>query len=350
MTETRFNLVSILLGGLAGLIVGAIVGVVVGFVIVPARGTNVDISDLKADSQDNYIVLVSDAFAYDKDVAVAQQRLTQLNDKDIKAHITRLAKSYATSDSDKAARLAALVLAMGSNDSTIRTLAQKLTAPGSSTAGGAPTKFAQIPPTATNTPTDTPTPTVTPSPTNTRVPVVALKPTAALKPTEAPTVAVAALAAAIPPDWRPAFPSQWWRDIRYTPATATAGQTYWRLKSALFCDVNDTRNNCPDLTGGNNSHDIYLSLLDQAGNCTTGNIHHVINTGDEPPVEKKDEPFPWDQCNFDYQWNMYGEGNSFWVDGYPSDKIEGLCMCSVVQNLSNRMHVRYYLIFQLATR
>lgn len=348
MTETRFSLVSIAIGGIAGLVVGVIIGVIIGFVVAPARGTNVDISDLKADSQDGYIVLVSAAFAYDNDLGVAQQRLAQLNDKDIKAHVTRLAKSYATQDPDKAARLAALSLALGSNDSVLRTLAQSLTAPGGSTAGGAPTKFAQVPPTSTSTPTDTPAPTKTPVPTNTAAPVVVAKPTTAPKPPTAPVVAAAA--AAIPVDWRPAFPGQWWRDIRYTPANASAGQTYWRLKSALYCDVNDNRNSCPDLTGGNNSHDIYISLFDQAGKCVTGNIHHVINDGTEPAVEKKDEPFPWNQCNFDYQWNMYGEGNTFWVDGAPSDKIENLCMCSVSDNLSNRMHVRYYLIFQLTTR
>ena len=112
--------------------------------------------------QDDYILMVAEAFAADRDIPLAQQRLARLNDPRALERIITLAQDYAPQQDYVAQRLALLAVAAGSKDKTLVALAAT---------ASAPTFTPTFTPTITNTPTATPTvPTKTPRPTNTLVP------------------------------------------------------------------------------------------------------------------------------------------------------------------------------------
>lgn len=112
--------------------------------------------------QDDYIIMVAEAYAADHSVTLAQQRLARLNDPRTTEHIIALAQSYAPQQDYIAQRLALLAVAAGSQDKTLVALAATVTAP---------TFTPTFTPTRTDTPTPPPTvPTNTPPPTNTLVP------------------------------------------------------------------------------------------------------------------------------------------------------------------------------------
>jgi hypothetical protein len=110
------------------------------------------------------------------------------------------------------------------------------------------------------------------------------------------------------------------------------------------------------LPGGGMDHSIYVSVLNPDGSCSDAKINHVTNTGDTTPLEQKVAPYPWSSCDHDYEWNMYGEGNDIWIDGLPSDRLNGMCLCNKTPPpgttgiLQGHAHVRYFLIFQKTTR
>lgn len=364
MTETRFTWRWLLVIAVVGIFMGLAVGLAAGWILFPNVGGS-NVAGLSASAQNDYIVLVANTYAYDQDLKHAQERLGQLQDKDIKTRIERLAKSFATRKDPSAANLADLAVALGSDDSSLQVLAEQVTNTSDSpTDNQEPTKIAQVdnsiePTTTAEEPTVKPTKvkkaTPTPKPTEEAAPTDTPKPKAPVakataKPTDVPTAAP--VAAAVAPQWAPDFPSQWWNGVAFSGAAVAPGQEYWHLKSALYCDVSDQRNNCPNLSGGSSDHTIYVSVVDANGQCADVKINHQINTGEMQDMEKKDVAYPWNpySCNVDYEWAMYGEGSNIWIDGLPSDKISNLCLCSVINNWSARAHVRYFLVFQKTTR
>ncbi len=365
MLETRFTWKWLFVVAALGIAGGVVLGLIVGwaFPISPAAAT--DPSALNANAQNDYIVLVANSYAYDDDLDAAKQRLTLLKDASIKTHVERLAKSLASKKDADAANVADLAVGLGSTDSSLKVLAASVV---NNDPNAEPTKVArvQIEPSPTTAPTiaatDTPAATATlettntvAAPTRTKAAVNSTpKNTSTPKPA-APTQPPAP-AAVLMPAFAPSFPDGWWNGVHFVGASVAPGQQYWRLISALYCDVDDKRNNCPNLPGGTMDHSIYVSVLNPDGTCASATVKHVTNTGDTTPLELKTQPYPWNGCNQDFEWNMYGEGNDIWIDGLPSDKMTGLCLCNVVPPpgttgiLQGHAHVRYYLTFQLTTR
>jgi hypothetical protein len=307
------------------LLVGLCIGLFIGGVLWPPQIANVDVADLKPSAQDEFIILVADAYAYDGDLPSAQKRLAELKDKNIAARVARLAKELAAQNHPSATNLAVLALALGVSDAQIARLVMTL----------APA--ATLTPTATPTaaPTDTPTPTLTPSVTPTFKPTSTITPTrtATRRPTLSPTPKPAALA---PTVWLPAFPAEWPGGVRYEPANVAPGQRYWRLARALYCDIRDTRFDCPNLPGGSDGIGIYVLLVN-------GKAPLLLDGAPANLEDKSNDPYC--QCTYE----LFPDGRTIQVANFPSDKIGGLALNSVKTKVP-QTHVRYFLTFELVTR
>jgi hypothetical protein len=269
------------------------------------------------------LTLVADTYAYDKDLDRAKSRLNELKDKNIGVRISALAKKFAAQNQPAAANLAALALALGETDPHIALIAATVT----------PT------PTLTPTPTEPPIPTLTPPATPTWTPTATLTPTRTatrrpLTPTPKP----------VPPtNWIPPL-AEWPSGAKYQDASASvaAGQKYWRLVKAMFCDLKDKHDYCRDLPGGESGTSTYVMLIDANGARTTAPLIVTKSDGktatpDDIGIQKSAE----DMCNCNYSFPSYG-----WliqIGGAPSDKMSGL-------SLPMNYHVRYFLTFQLVTR
>ncbi len=360
MTETRFTWRWLSVVAAAGLLAGCVIGLLFGITFMPNLGGTADVSALSASGQNDYIVLVANSYAFDQDLALARQRLALLGDQDINSRVERLAKALATRQDPDAANVADLAVALGSSDSQLKVLAASVI----NNLGGSaePTKYAMAEVAPTDTPAPTDVPTNTPAPTQTGTAVPTKKPvvrTPAAPANPQPTLGPTA-APQLMPDLVPQYPQFWWPDITFTPASAAPGQQYWRLKWALFCDAGQTDNNCGNLPGGTMDHSIYVAIQNPDGTCADATPAHMTNDGKMVPMYKKQVAYPWNSCaTTDWEWPMYGEGNDVWIDGMPSDRLSGMCMCNVTTPpgsppgyhiLQGHAHVRYFLIFQLATR
>ncbi len=373
MTDTRFTWRWLFVFAAAGVVIGLVLGLLAGWAVPLGGSAPVDVSALSASAQNDYIVLVANSYAFDDDLPHAKQRLDLLKDSNIKARVEKLAKALNTRQDSYAANVADLAVALGSTDAALKVLAAQVTNNAGGEPSGEPTKVARVedPPTATPKPTKaatakvaTDTPAATePSaePTDTPAKPTKAAATAAPKNTVAPQPQPTnppAPAAALQPEWKPGL-DQWWSGVKFVPASVAAGQQYWRLKSATFCDVPpagapSSTDTCPGMPGGPMDHTIYIGVLDAGGNCAQNiSVKHLTNTGDTTPAEQKNAIYPWNSCNVDYEWNMYGEGNDIWIEGngLPSDRLNGMVMNSPQLNWSsNKAHVRYFLVFQLTTR
>jgi len=301
------------------LLVGLGIGLFIGGVLWPPQIANVDVTDLKPSAQDEFIILVADAYAYDQDLPGAQKRLAELKDKNVGARVARLAKELAAQNHASAANLAALAIALGESDSHIARIVTTLT----------PTS------TPTAMPTDTPAPTLTPSVTPTWKPTTTITPTrtATRRPTLSPTPRSAAIA---PTVWLPAFPAEWPGGVRYEPANVAPGQKYWHLARALYCDIRDTRFDCPNLPGGSDGIGIYVLLVN-------GKAPLLLDGAPANLEDKSNDPYC--QCTYE----LFPDGRTIQVANFPSDKIGGLALNSVKTKVP-QTHVRYFLTFELVTR
>lgn len=206
-------------------------------------------------------------------------------------------------------------------------------------------------PTSTSLPSSTSAPTRT----TTRTFTPTLKPSATRRATRLPTAPPTSPPPLLP-QFQPPFPEGWHKTVQFTPANVAPGQSYWRLVSAVFCDVpakgHEKEETCPDYPGGMLDHTVYIAVLDENGGCAENvNVLHEMNTGERVPLVTKVQTYPWTSCATDYEWTMYGEGNAFWLADLPSDRIDGLVLNSPQLNWAeNRAHVRYFLIFQRVKR
>lgn len=159
-TDTRPARRRILLIALIAVIAGGVLGFFIAQAwLVP---TVVPTVELAASDEDDYIIMVAEAYAVDRNSAIAQQRLARLNDPRTTERIIALAKEYAPQQDYIAQRLALLAVAAGSKDKTLQALAATVTAP-------------------TKTPTATPVPAVAPADAGT-VPGDTNPPTSTLEP------------------------------------------------------------------------------------------------------------------------------------------------------------------------
>lgn len=404
MTETRFTWRWLLVIAVVGIFMGLAVGLAAGWIIFPNIGSS-NIAGLSASSQNDYIVLVANTFAYDRDDAAAKRRLGALQDKDIKTRLERLAKALAARKDTAAANVADLALELGSEDSSIMVLAEQVVNTGDPSVDTEPTKSARsdggsettsetpaaapgktTAPKATATPTEDekkpkparqtqtalalsnsdadptqPSEEATDEPTD----IPATKAPAATKaPTAEPTAAAPA-PAPVTTEFIPAYPGGWWDAVQFIPAQVAPGQQYWHLKYARYCDwaPDDKHETCPGFPGGGMGTSIYVMTVDESGACVTTDVNDDINDGSKYPLTTdaiKKIDYPWNPYNYpctqNYEKGMYGEGNSISVPGLPSDKITELSLCSKSPPAGynpppcGHVHVRYFLIFQRTTR
>src|ERR1700720_964576 len=104
MTETRFTWRWLLVIALVGIFMGLAVGLAAGWILFPNIGGS-NVAGLSASAQNDYFALVANTYAYDQDIKRAQERLGQLQDKDIKTRVARLAQSFAVRKDPSAANL-----------------------------------------------------------------------------------------------------------------------------------------------------------------------------------------------------------------------------------------------------
>jgi hypothetical protein len=132
--------------------------------------------------------------------------------------------------------------------------------------------------------------------------------------------------------------SLWPPSTNFQAASVPTGTLYWHLVRALYCDSNDTRNNCPNLPGGGTGTSTYVMLLNQSGGRAEASLQSP--SGQTPKSSG-------DMCNCNY---AFLDGPTpVQIGGYPSDSISGLILYSVQTKLTN-YHVRYFLTFQLSTK
>ncbi len=372
MTETRFTWRWLFVVAALGLVCGVVLGLGAGW-IFPISSSSVDASALSPNAQNDYIVLVANSYAYDGDLDLAKQRLALLKDSNIKARVERLAKSLSTKKDPDAVNVADLAVGLGSIDSALKVLAASVVNSGDP--GGEPTKVAraQIDPTRTPKPiiaaTETAAATATLQDAATDTPAAtATKKAAAPKNTNTPKPAAtnppAPASPGLSPEFTPAFPAGWWNEVRYIPAQVAPGQQYWRLKYARYCDwaPNDSFDPCPGFPGGSASPGLWIMATDQSGACASNATAKVeLNDGSVQefgPDKIKTIAYPWypGPCQTDWEKGMYGEGNNVSIEGFPSDTITNLKLCSANPPagynppLCGHAHVRYFLVYQLTTR
>ena len=313
-----------------GLIGGLMIGLWAGWIAWPVQVSNVDVSDLKPSAQDEYVVLIASDYAFDQNLDRAQQRLALLHDSTISGRIAGQAKESAALDKPYAAALAALAVALGSTDNEIALIAT----------------------TATPTITNTPLPTGTPFPSLTPIATFTIAATATITPTHTPTRRPRATATPAPApiaatNWIPPYPTEWPRGIKLETVNVAAGQKYWHLVKALYCDSNDTRNDCPNKPGGGTGTNIYVKLISANGTRTDAPLivtkPDKTNAGVSDMTPKQAD----DMCDCNYTWEA--DGSAIQVEGAPSDKVSGMSLFSVKAGLGN-FHVRYFLTFQLLIR
>ncbi len=386
MTETRFTWRWLVVIALVGIFMGLVLGLAAGWLVAPTISSS-SIAGLSTTSQKDYIILVANTYAYDQDALRAKQRLAQLQDKEIKTRVERLAKELAARKDPSAANVADLALGLGSEDSSLQVLAEQVSNISDPTGSDAePTKMARADsgsntgaqePTATLEPTSAPSePTAKPTKNKknkaTATPEAAGAPTnlpatrvAATKPPTAQPTAATPQPAPVTTEFIPEFPAKWWDAVKFIPAAVAPGQQYWHLKYARYCDwaPEDRFNTCEGFPGGGDGVGIWIMTVDETGNCVATPVTDILNDGSQhaltPDMLKKIN-YAWNPfgfaCDQDYEKEMYGEGNTISVPGLPSDKITELQLCAKSPPPGKnpppcgKAHVRYFLIFQRATR
>jgi hypothetical protein len=162
---------------LVGVAVGLGVGFLIGWGIWPVEYYDTDPVDLRAEHKEEYVVLVSAAYALNGNLEQARDRLAKLEEEDIARVVADLAQQY---------------LERGEDTTTTRNLVMLADALGSSTEAmlayvATPTPVPTFTPTATEVPTSTPTetPTEVPPPA-TATPVPPTPTLTAVAPTSTP--------------------------------------------------------------------------------------------------------------------------------------------------------------------
>ncbi|MBI5301690.1 MAG: hypothetical protein HY868_06110 [Chloroflexi bacterium] len=320
MKKTRIALLAAASIVMLGLIGGLGFGVWLGLTLWPLQASNVDVSDLRAEAQEELIVLTANTFAVDGDLDRAAERLRQIKDPKIGDRVAILARNYALNNDPSAAHLAQLAEALGVTGPELARIARTAT----------PTRTLTLTPTSTPTMIPSATPTLTPSPTITPTRTATRRPTATRT-----TVPVGT-------NWIPGYPSSWPGGVKYEPINVASGQKYWRVVKAIYCDLRDKHDYCQNLPGGDDQQGIWVSLIDANGARTSAPL--LVTRPDGNRAASNDigvEKSPTDMCNCNY--SFFANGWPIQVEGAPSDKISGLAMTA-------NYHVRFFITFQLLTR
>src|SRR5437588_1364222 len=117
---------------LLGIVAGFVVGVVVGVIVSPLTVTNADIANLRPAEKEDYVLMVSAAYALDHNLPDARQRLAKV-DRDAAAaakYVADLAqRAIDDEDSRNAKNLAALAVALGAGTPSLRSYLSDVSAP-----------------------------------------------------------------------------------------------------------------------------------------------------------------------------------------------------------------------------
>jgi len=257
MMEVKRRTVVLLLA--AGLLVGLVAGLILGWVIWPVEYFDTDLSDLRTQYKEDYVVMVGAAYAMNNDLAHAVGRLEKLKVPNPGQFVAVQAESYISEGRDINDIRSLVALAKGLGTDTER-MARYFATP-TSTFTPTPPSTPTFTPTSTPAPTDTPVPpTDTPlPPTDTPVPPTdtPLPPTETPIPATATHTAVPATPTPIPPTPTPAPPTN-------TPLPPTPAVAYV-VKSLRLRPIGQDAQNC---NGGD--HGIWVYVIDAAGNQLNG--------------------------------------------------------------------------------
>jgi hypothetical protein len=347
--ENRLVLIIVTLGILTGLVFGLIGESLFAKPVVALDSNAVE---LAAPEQDDFIIMVAEAYAGDRSLKLAEDRLARLDDSKIALRVEKLAISYAPQKDIIASSLAMLAVAMGSKNTTLISLSATSTPTDTPTFTPTNTETATstttATPTATNTPTYTPTflPTPTPFPTETLTPT-------RRPPTQVPTPTPTATFTAAPPPpvvFEPGDMSRWPGGVYFEPAYVAPGQKYWHLVKATYCDAFDNsdkaRRNfgCDQMPGGPQGTSIYVMTDGAEIDLIRPDGKNVAN--DRAIVGDKKKKSDMCNCTYTFLVNNYRIS----VAGAPSDSIGGFGLASVNFGWGSHAHVRYFLYFEYVTR
>lgn len=353
--DNRWIILIVTLGILSGLVFGVIGG---SLFAKPTVILETNAVELAVPEQDDFIIMVAEAYASDHSLKLAQDRLSRLRDDKVSARVENLANGYAPQRDLISSRLAMLAVAMGSKDQTLIGLSSSPTPTNTPTntptftATATPTNTRTATPTRTPLFTATPLPTATPSSTNTRTPT--LTPTrrpATRVPTPTPSPTPTNTAAPPPPVvFEPGDLSKWPGGLHFEPANVAPGQGYWHLVKATYCDAFDKSDraghnfDCDEMPGGPAGTSIYVmsdgAPIDVIKPDGTNVGHNRRIVGDKKKAN--------DSCNCTYAFESSDYRIS--VANAPSDSISGFCLCSVNFGWGSHAHVRFFLYFKYITR
>lgn len=257
MIEFSRKLILLLLG--AGMALGIVIGLVIGWVIWPVEYIDTDLSDLKSQYKEDYVLMVSAAFAQNGNLQQAVERLEKLGAPNPGQLVAVQAERYIAEGRDIGDIRALVNLANAMGAATSRMLAYLATPTATFTLTPAPTAtWTPVP----ATPTDTPVP---PTPTDTPTPV----------PTPTPTATFTPVAAASTP--RQSTPSQ----PRATNTPAAPTDTPAPTRPAVDYRIITQRMLTIQENGGcAGNHHIFIKVIDLAGNPIDGVVIHGIWTNE----------------------------------------------------------------------
>lgn len=348
--SSRAILVLVGLSLLTGLVLGLVAGLAFAEPTPPSAD---DVVSLQPADQTDYIIMVAEAYAADRDLRLAQDRLRRLKDAQVNARVRGLANEYAPQRDLIATNLALLAVALGARDQALIALS------GMATPTVPPKLLSSLAPTRLSPQTPIPAfPTAPPARfvivPNENPYIVVLGDTATPRPpTRTPTrrpptrTPTATPTPAPPPTpiWEPSFPDRWPPGIYYIPANVEPGTRYWRLVKATYCDFTEDNFGCPDLPGNRSGTSIYV----MTGGAPIDVIRpDGVNVGGDRSVVG-DLKAPDDPCLC--TWTFLVSDYKISVAGAPSDAIGGFSLYTVSGNvLQGHAHVRYFLYFDYVVR
>ena len=259
---------------LAGTVVGLLFGALVGWVIWPVQYTDTDLVDLRPEHKDDYVVMVSAAYALDRDLEKAEARLAKLEADEVGQVVADLASRYMSIGAGLVdiRNLVQLADALGSSDSAMLDYIATPTPTSTSTVTNTPTWTPTSTCTATPTPTDTPT---SPPPTPTFTPQ---PPTAT--PTPRPPTPKPRLPTATPASQQPSAPPVTAPSTAIPTAPPPAGVDFKVVKQRMFSNVE----NGGDSQGCGYNHTMYLTVQDINGTLLDGVVLMVSWSGGEQEI------------------------------------------------------------------
>ena len=118
---------------LAGIVVGFLVGGYVGLVLSPVTYANTEVANLRPAQKDDWVIMVSAAYALDSNLNDARQRLGRL-DSDPTAAVRYVAdvaqRTIDRNDTRNARNVSALAIALGAGTPAMRGYLQTAPLPG----------------------------------------------------------------------------------------------------------------------------------------------------------------------------------------------------------------------------